>query len=556
MISDKKSVRFLYKYCLDLGIVDWIISPGSRNAPITQTIANSSDFKASPVVDERSAAFIALGKAITTGRPVAITCTSGSASLNYAPAISEAYYQKIPLLIVTADRPRKWIDNGEGQAIDQVDVYKNYTIASFHLNEEEEDQMIINTLNEITQYLFGKNKGPVHLNLAFEEPLYGVSEEGEVDFSFNLPTIAEEVCDIDKLIKNYQSKHRIMILVGQMDKNETLSYLLSELLIDKRVVVLTETNANICNFNFVNCIDRTLPPISEEKFHPDLVITLGGAIVSKRIKKYLRSIKGLEHWHISSSDSFPNTFEALTECIKQDPDKVIRSLVKVSGGKEVCDFQVNWLQRSFSNQEKHFNFLKSIKWCDLQVHAIIYDWLPDHITLHQGNSSIVRYFQLFDPIDNVTYRSNRGVSGIDGCVSTALGASVVNDKPHVLVVGDLSFVYDINAWWNGLDKSNLLVIIINNGGGGIFKIIEGPSETGVLDEFFKVRSTANISQLVNAHGMDYSLIEDATSLESKLKEVITLYARGDFKGSVLEVDTKESDSAGILKDYFKKVNPQ
>lgn len=556
MISDKKSVQFLYKYCLDLGIVNWIISPGSRNAPITQTIGNAPYFDAIPVVDERSAAFIALGKAIATGNPVAITCTSGSASLNYAPAISEAYYQGIPLLIVTADRPRRWIDNGEGQAINQVDVYQNYAVASFHLNEDTEDQTIIDTFQEITRYLFGNNKGPVHLNLAFEEPLYGITQEEGIDILFNLPAVREREQDLDGLIKKYQSKQKIMILVGQMDKNETLSYLLSELLIDKRVVVLTETNSNIYNFNFVNCIDRTLPPLSEENFHPDLVITLGGAIVSKRIKKYLRSINDLEHWHISSANSFPDTFEALTESIRQQPDRIMRAFLNVSGGNETSDFQVNWLQRSFLNQDKHFNFLRSVEWSDLKVHAIIYDWLPDHIVLHQGNSSVVRYFQLFEPIETIVYRSNRGVSGIDGCVSTALGASVGDNKLHVLVVGDLSFVYDSNAWWNGLDKSNLLVVVINNGGGGIFKIIDGPSKTGVLDKFFEVRSNANIKQLVNAHGMDYCLIADVASLESKLQEVITLYIKGDFSGGVLEVDTKETDSAGILKDYFKKVNPQ
>lgn len=556
MISDKKSVQLLHKFCLDLGILDWIISPGSRNAPITLTIGNDKAFNAVPVVDERSAAFIALGKALTLDRPVAVTCTSGSASLNYAPAISEAYYQEIPLFVITADRPQKWINNGEGQSIDQVDVYRNYTLASYHLNENDDESLMIEVFNRVADSLFGEKKGPVHLNLAFEEPLYNTVDLDLGKVQFTLPEQLEMNWDKEDLIQKYSSKKRIMILVGQMQKNENLEYILSEILTDKRVVVLTETNSNLYNFNFVNCIDRTLPPVSEVDYHPELVITFGGAIVSKRIKKYLRSIKGLDHWHISASETFPNTFEALSETIEYFPEKVFREFSNVSEVGQDSDFQTKWLQRSFINQERHQQYIEGLTWSDMQAHAIIYDWLPDGAVLHQGNSSVVRYYQLFDPIKTVTYRSNRGVSGIDGCVSTAVGAAWGDDKLNVLVVGDLSFVYDINAWWNKLDKSNLLVLIINNGGGGIFKIIEGPSTTGVLDEYFEVRSKSKIEELVSAHGVRYSKVEDADSLDLNLQRLVTDFVNGQFEGEVIEVDTQEIDSEKVLKEYFQKVNPQ
>lgn len=555
MVSDKRSVQYLHKFCLDLGILDWIISPGSRNAPITLTLANDNRFETCAVVDERSAAFIAMGMALGKKAPIGITCTSGSASLNYAPAIAEAFYQEIPLFIVTADRPQKWINNGEGQSIDQIDVYNNYCLASFHVNEDDDQETIERVFEEVASSLFATRKGPVHLNLAFDEPLYNTGEELSVQtFDFPLPDSIE--WEKNRLMEKLGEYKKIMILVGQLPINDRLEYLLSEILSDRRIVVLTETNSNLVDFKFVNCIDRTLPSFSETEFHPELVITAGGAIVSKRIKKYLRSVEGLEHWHISSSGVFPNVIEKLTEKIQISPEIVFREVLNVIYPDPRFDFQNRWLQRSFLNQEKHLAFLKGIIWSDLKAHSIIHDWLPDGAVFHQGNSSVVRYYQLFDPIKGVTYMSNRGVSGIDGSVSTALGVSLVSDKLNVLVVGDLSFMYDNNAWWNSLDKTNLLVIVVNNGGGGIFKIIDGPSRTGLVNEFFEVRNPVNIEGLANTHGVDHWLVNGSDLLERKLEKIFLSCSKNDFKGGIIEVDTSQVESEVVLKEYFKTVNPQ
>ncbi|MCB9189266.1 MAG: 2-succinyl-5-enolpyruvyl-6-hydroxy-3-cyclohexene-1-carboxylic-acid synthase [Flavobacteriales bacterium] len=553
MISNKKSVQLIHKFCLDLNILDWVISPGSRNAPLTLTIGNDERFNAIPVVDERSAAFIALGQALKINRPVVISCTSGSASLNYAPAIAEAYYQEIPMLVVTADRPRKWIDNGEGQSIDQVNVYQNYCLKSFHLNEEDPENLILKTLNEIGECLLGVRRGPVHLNLAFEEPLYNTVEMESMEQVFFAPE--KPINGIDpKIGEAFKTKSRIMILIGQMQRNDELEYLLSELICDTRIIVLTESNSNQNNFNFVNCIDRTLPHIDEKEFWPELVITLGGAIVSKRIKTYLRSIPGIEHWHISEGDVFPDVFEKLTRKISNKVTDVIRLLKQNLIVDPVNNFQVIWLQKSFQNQEKHFKFLEELEWSDLKAHSIIHDWLPDHGVLHQGNSSVVRYFQLFDPIKSVTYLSNRGVSGIDGCVSTAVGYASRDEGLNILVVGDLSFLYDSNAWWNKFDKSNLLVIVINNGGGNIFKIIEGPSSSGVLEGFFEVRSDVKISSIAQAHYIEYFKADNECKLDEVLNVLISRYNSSEFKGAIVEVDTRSKESDVILKNYFRSVN--
>ncbi|CAG5085229.1 2-succinyl-5-enolpyruvyl-6-hydroxy-3-cyclohexene-1-carboxylate synthase [Parvicella tangerina] len=538
-----------------MGIVDWVISPGSRNAPITLTFANDPRINSLPVVDERSAAFIALGIGIRKGTPAAISCTSGSAALNYAPAIAEAYHQEVPLFIVTADRPQKWIGNGEGQSIDQVNVYQNYCLSSYHLNEDDSEELMIETFQKIVGDLFGHKRGPVHLNLAFEEPLYG-TQDAVLSYKFNQPEIRNELWKSEDLVNKYLKKKRVMVLVGQMSRDERLEYLLSELLVDKRLVVLTETNANLSHRHFVSCIDRSLPSLDQDQFLPELVITVGGAIVSKRIKKYLRSVPNLEHWHVSDTETFPDTFESLTERIFTTPTKFFRAIFDSLSLESNEDYQSRWVQRSFINKERHEHFVSNVQWSDLKAHALIYEWIPDGAILHQGNSSVVRYYQLFDPIKEVLYLSNRGVSGIDGIVSTALGFAHNDDRMNVVVVGDLSFQYDINALWNALNTDNVLIIVINNGGGGIFKIIDGPSSTGVLEDYFQVKSTTDLESLCKSYGKDYKKVYQEEGLEIVLMNVIAAFQANTFSGLVLEVDTSGVASAEILRDYFNEVNPQ
>lgn len=557
MISDKKSVQHLHKMCLDCGLVDWVISPGSRNAPITITIGNDDRFNAIPVVDERSAAFIAVGNALKKGVASVITCTSGSASLNYAPAIAEAYYQEIPLLVVTADRPKKWIGQGEGQSIDQVNVYENYCLDSFHLNEDDDEAYMKETMLQVSKSLFGERKGPVHLNLAFEEPLYNVEEEGlSIEVNFKMQDNQSRFWDADRLSEVFANKERILILIGQHERDENVDYLLSELSNDGRVVVMTETNSNVTHPHFVNCIDRTLPPVADDKFHPDLVITIGGAIVSKRIKKYLRSIDNLKHWHVAESGVFPNVFEKLTEEVHCHPNAFFRAVNKNISTDVDADFQLAWRQRSLVNKGLHTAHMSQVRWSDLKVHERVHEWLPDGSVLHQGNSSVVRYYQLFDPIKSVTYLSNRGVSGIDGIMSTSVGYAMSSDKLNVLVIGDLSFNYDINAFWNEIEKDNLLVILVNNGGGGIFRIIDGPSSSGLMEKFFEVGNKSKVSYLAKAFGVQYCQVKSEDELDQALEKSVIDFSKGAFKGGIIEVDTSEVSSELVLKEYFTKVNPQ
>lgn len=555
MISNKKSVQYLKQFSEALELFHWVFSPGSRNAPIVMTIANDPKFDTLSIVDERSAAFIALGQSIRMQKPSVICCTSGSASLNYAPAISEAFYQEIPLFVVTADRPQKWIGNGEGQSIDQVNVYQNYCLSSYHINEEDSEEEIEAVFKSIAKDLTGCRKGPVHLNIAFEEPLYNKLESDELPlFVYAEESNQQNEIDLKELDDQWKTFDRIMILVGQHQKDDQLSYWLRQMLFDKRVVVLTENLSNVSDFHFVNCIDRTLPPGDLEDFHPQLVITLGGAIVSKKVKQFLRNIPDLKHWHISSSGTFPNVFECLEQRLKIREKDFLKHFVPKDVFYEESQFQNMWVARSLMNKEKHLDFVNAVGWSDFKAHAIIHDSIPDGFILHQGNSSVVRYYQLFDPIDALEYHGNRGVSGIDGSMSTALGYSRMDSRPNIFVSGDLSFVYDNNALWNKISRDRMLIIVINNGGGGIFRIIPGPASTQKLDSHFEVGNPTQIKHLAAAHQINYSRVENEQELEQVLTLAIRKLLDGEFDGEVVEVFTPGPLSAEILKQYFTSVN--
>ncbi len=530
---------------------DWVLSPGSRNAPITLTISNDSYFNCDSVVDERSAAFIALGKSLVSRKATVICCTSGSAALNYAPAISEAYYQNVPLLVITADRPAKWIGNGEGQSINQVNVFANYCKASYSIEVEASLSQIESVFNEIEEGLNGKQKGPIHLNVAFDEPLYETAQSFK-EFKFETKEIAEEskFRIEENQIEEWNSYNRILILCGQMTASEGLLFWLKDLSADPRIVIVTETISNVRDFQFVNCIDRTLTNIKYEECKPQLVVTLGGAVISKKIKKYLRSIAKLNHWHVDEPGQSINVFECLSNSFSCQPSSFIRAVVECNNFSQISDFKNQWLTASFISEEKHEEFLVNCEWSDLRVFQLLIDTMPNNINLHLGNSSVVRYVQLFNPISSITYFGNRGVSGIDGSSSTALGVASKSDKLNLLISGDLRFVYDGNAFCNNIPKSNLKVIVINNDGGGIFRIIPGPLDTGVVKERFEVGNSASISDLCRTYGVDSMQVSELSKLENGLS---WLYAESD-NVKVLELVTPSNVNSEILANYFKSLS--
>jgi len=554
MISTKKSVQHLASILLAQGIRDIVFSPGSRNAPLINTFTAIDQFRCLNIVDERSAGFFALGMAVQMQKPVVIACTSGSAVLNYSPAIIEAYYQKIPLLILTADRPPEWIDQGDGQTIRQHNIYSNYIRSSYSLIDKvespDEEWYVARVINQAVNDLVYPEFAPVHINIPFSEPLYEL-----VDAQLPKPRIInlhrETGIPADTIVKEFaalwnQSKNK-MIVAGQMPPVNGLGALLNNLAADPSVVALTETTSNLKGGNFVSHIDNVLSAIEDEAdYVPDLLITLGGQIVSKNIKKFLRRNKPQAHCHFSRSGEHTDTFQSLTDIIPRDPVRFFICVKDVLLPGE-SDYGNKWKQLDLITRQRHNIFLEKCEFTDLKAFEIIINYLPDHSLLHLSNSTPIRYSQLFTCDKDINFMSNRGTSGIDGTVSTAAGTAYATDKITTIITGDLAFFYDSNAIWHKHLPDNLRIIVINNFGGGIFRFLDGSSAMPELETHFEARHNYRAAKVAQAYGLDCFTAADEKTLTEGLK---WLYASDFTRTAVLEVVTPTEQNAEILKAYF------
>ncbi len=536
-----------------------VISPGSRNAPLVIAFENQPDIKTYVVHDERSAAYFALGIAEAINEPVGIVCTSGSAPLNYAPAVSEAYYREIPLLVLTADRPAYLIDQGDGQCINQKLIYQNYSKSFYNLPEKPKTESELAESNAIVSHavtdLKNGPKGPVHINIPLHEPLYSLEEE-PVSY---IPQPVEVTSDSNNLPETkkatlqqiWRESPKKMIIIGQLLHTEVVKPIIDLLTNDSGVAILVENTSNLHNYyKYCHSIDRTLALISPEEieaFKPDLLISFGGAIVSKKIKHFLRTNRPKHNWRIGNYTIDEDTFLSKTETIKSNPVDVL-SLFTDIDNESNSSYGSQWKSKDFMALEKHNAFLNTCSYSDLLVFDYLLDTLPESSILQMGNSSVIRYCQLFNIIPTVRYFSNRGVSGIDGSTSTAVGMAVAKpDQLVTLITGDVSFFYDSNGLWNSYLPANLRIILISNGGGGIFNILEGPRKSP-QNKVFVAPHSAKAEFVCKAFDVHYSKVD---SIETLAKEISQFYNfSDDQRPKLIEVDTSQVDNHKVLMDYF------
>jgi 2-succinyl-5-enolpyruvyl-6-hydroxy-3-cyclohexene-1-carboxylate synthase len=556
--SNKTIVEQIVTQCLHHGMKHVVCSPGSRNAPFMIAFDEHPEITCYVIHDERSAAFFALGLAQQLQAPVGIVCTSGSAPLNYFPAVAEAYYQSVPLVVITADRPEEWVDQGDGQTIVQRDVFGKHVryACSFSDNEQNPDAEWFVQRETAIAFNMGNGewKGPVHFNVGLREPLYArIEAHGIMGASiyashgeFRLGRRDLKVCE------EGLSLPKKMVLCGQMNPDPKLLESLIRFADDHAVLVLVENISNLKNTRFVHCIDRLLNVISEddlEDFTPDLLITIGGAFVSKRIKSFLRKNKPKMQWKIGNEFPFMDTFQCLTHTFQTDAASFFTELLTLNYPKHVVNYGVKWKQRDFQQMDRLPTVIGDLPYADLSVFDVLHDYLPENCVLHMGNSSVVRYCQLFDPIQSIDYYCNRGTSGIDGSTSTALGASVADEnRLHVIVTGDISFFYDSNALWNRYIGQNFRIILMNNQGGGIFNIIPGPASTPQREAYFEAHHEHQAQDICRTFGIGYQWVD---SLQSFADAMPDFYAVKPEEGAkLIEIQTPGFKNAKILNDFF------
>lgn len=538
----------IIEICLAKDVTNIVISPGSRNAPLIIGFVNNPKFTCYSIADERAAAFFALGIAQQIKKPVAVICTSGSAVLNYYPAFAEAFYSQISLVVISADRPLNKIDIGDGQTIRQQNVFENHSICNANLAEGasfENDLKINEALTLAIQ-----KKGPVHINAPFEEPLYETTETLSVTISSSPnPTNSSTLSKTNwsEFASIWNNSKKKLVLVGVNNPNSIDSKIVEFLAKDSSVVVLTETTSNLHHTSFITSIDTLITPFTTENylnFQPDILITFGGMVVSKRIKSMLRKYQPKNHWHIDSLRAY-DTFGCLTKHFVMEPNSFFTTFIPLTEPVS-SDYSDTFAAITSNRKIKHSEYLSKIPFSDFKAFEILFQNLPLNSHLQISNSSAIRYAQLFEIDSTIEVFCNRGTSGIDGSTSTAIGAAVAQNKPTTLITGDISFLYDSNALWNNYIPKDFKIILINNGGGGIFRILPGHQETPVFTTFFETSHCLTAEHLAKMFGFEYRMASDELSLKAALQNS---YTQNDIP-VLLEVFTPTRENDTILLRYF------
>lgn len=540
----------IIEICKAKNIQHIIISPGSRNAPLTIGFASDPFFTCYSLADERCAAFFGMGIAQQNKFPVALVCTSGSALLNYYPAVAEAFYSQIPMVIVSADRPTSKIDIGDGQTIRQRNVYENHIVYNANLTEEanQENDILINTAINTAIAL----KGPVHINAPFEEPLYNTLDALTVTPTIiDIEELPQQYIEYDSYINDYKKATKKLVLVGVNNPGILDTSIIEWLASDPSVIVMTETTSNLHHPSYVEHIDRIITTFSEEDFlafQPDILITFGGMVVSKRIKAFLRKYKPAQHWHIDTLRHY-DTYSALNKAVVDTPQNFLQA-IKENVQEFGTSTYKQWMQDIVTTRiEKHNAYLTTIPFSDLKVFEVLFKELPENTQLQISNSSAIRYAQLIKIDASNDVFCNRGTSGIDGSTSTAIGAAVASNKPTLLITGDIGFLYDSNGLWNNYIPSNFKILLLNNGGGGIFRILPGHKETPVFNTYFETSHHLTAEHLAKMYKFDYLTAQN----EEELSKACKTFFESNNAPTILEVFTPTEVNNTVLSLYFRNM---
>ena len=555
MYTDKKSILQLAALLKAHGVRKIVLCPGSRNIPIVQTLANIPDFTCYPMTDERSAGFFALGLALHGGTPAAVCCTSGTALLNLHPAVAEAFYQQVPLVVISADRPAAWIGQMDGQTLPQPGVFGSLVKKSVDLPEvdSEESEWYCNRLiNEALLELNHHGKGPVHVNVPISEPFFKlpVTELPEVRVITRYQGLSVYDKDYQPLIDRLNRYQRRMAVVGQMN----LIYLFDKRytkMLYKHFAWFTE---NISNQTVPGVPIRNIEPLlcsmnfeTQQKMRPELLITYGGHIISKRLKKFLRRHPPVEHWHIAPDGEVVDLYGSLTTVIEMDPFEFLEKIAPMMENR-TPEYPRQWEALSKAIPQAQFDY------SEMSAIGAVIKNLSVPCSLHLANSSVVRYAQLFDIPANVEILSNRGTNGIEGSLSTALGYATASDKVNYLFIGDLSFFYDMNALWNSNYGANIRILLLNNEGGEIFHALPGLELHENARRFVTATHCATAKAWAEDQGFEYLSARNSEELNA----AVTVFTQASVTNRpiLLEVFTDKNLDIEMLKEYYHNLKKE
>lgn len=548
--SNKENVNILTSLLVAHGVSFAVVCPGSRNAPIVHNLVTCPDIDCFSVTDERSAGFYALGMAQATLSPVAVCVTSGTALLNLLPAVAEAYYQHVPLVVISADRPPQWIDQLDGQTLPQQDALGRFVRKAVSLPEphNEEEHWFCNRLvNEALLAARQRGDGPVHINVPLTEPLYEFTVDSLPDerrITYAAPCVDKRL--ITKCSGMFWKASRPMVVVGQSSKEKLIADDFAE--ISGFAVVLNEAlsiGCGACHFDELLCQEQ-LP----DDLVPDFLLYVGDTLVSRRMKQFLRKLpKDVPVWAISEDGAVHDTFKSLCGVIEGHPADAIASLGDLAPMKRrrsTSPFFDQWDELLAETDEKIEDFTPG--YSQMAAVKCLEEMLDDDddFVTHYANSMSVRLANIY--ACHYVF-CNRGVNGIEGSLSTAAGFSLVTDQTVYCVLGDLSFFYDSNALWNEELRGNLRILLLNNGGGGIFEKFEGLQGSPARERFVMAKHHASAEGICQSYQVAYRAVHNMDELE---EGIYWLQQEQGERPMLLEVFTDSANDAKIMKAYYDR----
>ena len=562
--TDKVFCSILLDVLEEYGVKEVVCSPGSRNTPLLIAASARKAFHCSVVIDERSAAFMALGLSSVGRQPVALICTSGTALLNYGPAVAEAYYQSVPLVVISADRPEQWIDQDDSQTLRQFEALSNYVKRSYQIpawgNDDPELQWYVNRIaNDAMIEATSHRPGPVHINVRLGDPL-GHKIEKERTLPRVIRMVSSDIVADREWIRSL-ARHlagaRVMFVAGFMLPDNKLHRSVEEFCRLPNVVAMCETLSNLNIGRHSTAVDTVLTAFTDETLDdmaPDVVISVGGSLVSRKLKEYLRrNSSRCEHWSIGWQHTTSDCFMSLTRRIEVSPSRFLHQLAAATKkimdsatGTPVREYGEIWYGMRCEAVSRKWEFAKSAGWSELYALKTIFDALPSSANLFLSNGTVVRYAQILTGrLPHASY-CNRGVSGIDGSVSTAFGGAREYKGMTVVVTGDMSMTYDVGSLALSCIPDRVRLIVIDNNGGGIFRFIPTTSGLEEREKFFCARPSLPLRDLARGYGWEYLEADNVDALDETLK---TLFSPGAKK--MLRIVCEGEKSAELLKEYMR-----
>ena len=547
MFSDKPAVLELAALLKAHGINRIVLSPGSRNVPIVRTLASDPFFDCHAVTDERSAAFYAMGLAMEDGRPAVVCCTSGTALLNFHSAVAESFYQQIPLIVISADRLEAWVGQMDGQTLPQAHVFGSLVKASFAIPnvQNAEDRWQANRqINEAILKAAAAPCGPVHLNIPISEPFFAtpVTELPEVRVIRRAASVNDFLAD-KTLVNTLLTARRRWVVAGQRLPGKALS--------ERAVALYVGFAEHLANrvlpgaFNRLDPLFMSLTDEERAERAPDLVITFGGHVVSKQLKRYLRQVRPTNHWHVSPDGAVADVFQCQTLAIAADPLDFLEKVADLfPAASDAADERTYW--RAYTDRLPAPDFAYS----EMKALGQLMENLPKDSVLHLGNSSVVRYAEHFPVPEGVPCYCNRGTSGIDGSLSTAVGYAAVNGKLNFIPIGDLSFFYDMNALWSVEGNAGIRILLLNNAGGEIFHALPGMQVGDGPGRFITADHDASAAAWAKSRGFDYL----AATNDRETEEALRIFTKPEAdRPMLLEVFTDKTRDIEILRGWLDRV---